>query len=87
MVFKILGKFYLNDYWVKEEKKNIKKFKNLMMVCLFLKYFLNMRFDRFGYFLIGKKKGGRWEVFCLWWILVRVFIIVLISEVEYFDYV
>lgn len=57
MVFKILGKFYLNDYWVKEEKKNIKKFKNLMMVCLFLKYFLNMRFDRLGYFLIGKKKG------------------------------
>lgn len=33
------------------------------MVCLFLKYFLNMRFDRFGYFLIGKKKGGDGKCF------------------------
>lgn len=29
-----------------------------MTVCLFLKYSSNMRFDRSGYLLTGKKKGG-----------------------------
>lgn len=28
-----------------------------MTVCLFLKYSSNMRFDRSGYLLTGKKKG------------------------------
>lgn len=45
----------------RKKKKNIKKFKKfddgVFIFKVFFEFLSYMRFDRLGYFLIGKKKG------------------------------
>lgn len=51
----------------RKKKKNIKKFKKfddgVFIFKVFFEFLSYMRFDRLGYFLIGKKKGGDGKCF------------------------